>query len=99
MVLRPGFEPGSRGREPPMLGRTTIGIAVELLQRSTGARNGMPVRSARAPFRALQISFSPWRESVSIMVYQITELYYSNYPAKAEVILLLHPVPTLWLGG
>ncbi len=58
MVLRPGFEPGSRGREPPMLGRTTFGIAVGLLQRSTGAKSGMPVRSARVPSRALQISLS-----------------------------------------
>ena len=59
MVLRPGFEPGSGDRESPMLGRTTVGIAVGFLQRSTGARDGVPVRSARVPSRALQISLSP----------------------------------------
>jgi hypothetical protein len=57
MVLRPGFEPGSRDRESLMLGRTTIGKSARyILQSSTGAV--IPVRSASAPSNIVNKAFS-----------------------------------------
>ena len=93
-MLRPGFEPGSGGREPPMLGRTTIGIIVQTIQCSTGAMNGSQSGAREGSFRFLQISLSPKQEPKT-RVYQTTESGYSNYPVIIAEDPLQHPVPIL----
>jgi hypothetical protein len=61
LVLRPGFEPGSRGREPPMLGRTTIGTIIVLhynrlpeLEYANPERERQPIPDTNKPFRFIK---------------------------------------------
>jgi hypothetical protein len=48
LVLRPGFEPGSRDRESLMLGRTTYGCIMDFMKHLPELRRTSPERGVLA---------------------------------------------------